>query len=201
MKKSKNIRLEVPAIQTEQQEKLLGQRGLVLWFTGLSGSGKTTLAKAVAKSLYEHRHYCVTLDGDNLRHGLCADLGFSDSDRGENIRRIGEVAKLFADNAAIVLCSFISPFAKDRDAVREKLGSRYVEIFVDCSIEECAKRDPKGLYQKVHKGQIKQFTGKDSNYEIPTKPDLHLQTDKESLEDCLRKVEELVFALIEVEHP
>ena len=156
----------------------------MLWFTGLSGSGKSTVAKLVEQALHRAGRHTYSLDGDNIRHGLNRDLGFTDADRVENIRRVGEVAKLFADAGLIVLCSFISPFRAERRMVRELLEpGEFVEVFVDTPIEECMRRDPKGLYAKAQAGRIANFTGIDSPYEHPEAPELHLRTAGRSPEE------------------
>ena len=163
------------------------QKACVLWLTGLSGSGKSTIANLLEKKLAEHGKHTYLLDGDNVRHGLCGDLTFSNKDRVENIRRIGEVSKLFVDAGIIVLTAFISPFKTERDFCRHLLADdEFVEIFVDTPIEECEKRDPKGLYQKVRQGDIKDFTGIDSPYEAPKNAEITLafsgQTAEQSAE-------------------
>ena len=163
------------------------QKACVLWLTGLSGSGKSTIASLLEKKLAEHGKHTYLLDGDNVRHGLCGDLTFSNKDRVENIRRIGEVSKLFVDAGIIVLTAFISPFKTERDFCRHLLADdEFVEIFVDTPIEECEKRDPKGLYQKVRQGDIKDFTGIDSPYEAPKNAEITLafsgQTAEQSAE-------------------
>jgi len=163
------------------------QKSCVLWLTGLSGSGKSTIANLLEKKLAEHGKHTYLLDGDNVRHGLCGDLTFSNKDRVENIRRIGEVSKLFVDAGIIVLTAFISPFKTERDFCRHLLADdEFVEIFVDTPIEECEKRDPKGLYQKVRQGDIKDFTGIDSPYEAPKNAEITLafsgQTAEQSAE-------------------
>lgn len=163
------------------------QKPCVLWLTGLSGSGKSTIANLLEKKLAEHGKHTYLLDGDNVRHGLCGDLTFSDKDRVENIRRIGEVSKLFVDAGTIVLTAFISPFKSERDFCRHLLAEgEFVEIFVDTPIEECEKRDPKGLYQKARQGDIKDFTGIDSPYEAPENAEITLafsgQTAEQSAE-------------------
>lgn len=154
-----------------------GQKPAILWFTGLSGSGKSTIANALEVALLERGAFSYLLDGDNVRHGLCKDLGFSDQDRVENIRRIGEVSKLFVDAGLIVLTAFISPFRADRDMVRALVGEgQFIEIHVDTDLSVCEKRDPKGLYKKARAGQIPNFTGIDSPYEAPLQPELVLRT-------------------------
>jgi bifunctional enzyme CysN/CysC len=153
------------------------QKPMVLWFTGLSGSGKSTIAKLVEQALHREGRHTYSLDGDNLRHGLNRDLGFTDADRVENIRRVGEVARLFTDAGLIVLCSFISPFRAERRMVRELMGEgEFLEVFVDTPIEECMRRDPKGLYAKAVRGAIQNFTGVSSPYEAPENPELRIDT-------------------------
>jgi len=170
----------------------------VLWFTGLSGSGKSTVANAVAKRLFEDQTNSYVLDGDNIRFGINKDLGFSDEDRKENIRRIGEVSKLFVDSGQVVLTAFISPFREDRDRVRALLEeNEFVEVYIKCSIEACEARDPKGLYEKARKGIIKDFTGISSPYEEPLHPEIVVDTEKHSIEEC---VEQIVQYLKEKEY-
>lgn len=165
------------------------QKACVLWFTGLSGSGKSTVANAVESMLFQNNNHSYLLDGDNIRHGLNKDLSFSDDDRVENIRRIGEVAKLFADSGLIVLSAFISPFRSDRQQVRELLNDGdFIEVFVDTPLEICEKRDPKGLYKKARAGDIKNFTGLDSPYEKPEQPEIHLQAGSMSVETLAEEV-------------
>ena len=173
----------------------LGQRGVTVWLTGLSGSGKSTVAIGVEKLLVESGHVAYVLDGDNIRHGLNKNLGFSPADRTENIRRVGEVAKLFTDAGVIVLTSFISPYHADRDAVRALLGAgNFIEVYVSASLETCESRDAKGLYQKARAGQIPEFTGISAPYEAPEQPELVLdtgrQTVEESVGELLRYLEE-----------
>lgn len=169
------------------------QKPCVLWLTGLSGSGKSTIANLLEKKLAEHNKHTYLLDGDNVRHGLCGDLGFSDKDRVENIRRIGEVAKLFVDAGTIVLTAFISPFKSERDYCRNLLeSSEFVEIFIDTPLEVCEKRDPKGLYQKARQGDIKDFTGIDSPYEAPETPEITLNYTGQSAEESAEKIFELL---------
>ena len=165
------------------KENLLEQRGVMLWFTGLSGSGKSTVAIALERELHRRGLLCRILDGDNIRHGLNRDLGFTDTDRVENIRRVIEVARLLADAGLIVLVSFISPFRAERQLARERLrADEFLEIFVDTSLAECERRDPKGLYRKAREGKIANFTGLDSAYEPPEAPDLQLRTADLSVE-------------------
>ncbi len=171
------------------------QKPVVLWFTGLSGSGKSTVANAVESKLLFLNKHSYLLDGDNVRHGLNKDLGFSDEDRVENIRRIGEVAKLFVDSGAIVLTAFISPFISDRAQVRDLLPkAQFLEVFIDTPIEICEARDPKGLYKKARAGEIKNFTGIDSAYEAPESPEIHIKTAELSVEEC---AEQVILALQE----
>ncbi len=184
--KATNVTWHSGAVSRGDREKLLGQQGVTLWFTGLSGSGKSTVAVALEKALNEKGKLAYRLDGDNIRLGINSNLGFSDEDRKENIRRIGEVSKLFVDTGVIVLSSFISPFREDRDGVRElheKAGMAFLEVFIDCPLEEAERRDPKGLYKKARAGQIKNFTGIGSAYEAPLKPDVVLKTAEMTLED------------------
>ncbi len=166
------------SVRAEQKD----QRPVVIWFTGLSASGKSTLAGALEEILTAQSYHTYLLDGDNVRHGLCKDLGFSDADRTENIRRVGEVARLMADAGLIVMAAFISPFRADRRIVREILPQgQFVEVFMDASLEVCKERDPKGLYIKAERGEIKQFTGIDSPYEVPVKPEVHVDADRLSV--------------------
>ncbi|PVY70808.1 adenylylsulfate kinase [Tamilnaduibacter salinus] len=171
------------------------QRPCLLWFTGLSGSGKSTIANALDVALYRRGYHTFLLDGDNVRHGLNKDLGFSDSDRVENIRRIGEVSKLFTDAGLIVLSAFISPFTSDRRMVRNLFPSgEFIEVFMDTPLETCEDRDPKGLYEKAREGKIKHFTGIDSPYEPPEHAEVVLDTSRQSVEDC---IDQLIGYLLE----
>jgi len=183
-----NIIWHEQKVNKEQKEKLIQQKSFILWFTGLSGSGKSTIANELEKKLHEQGKLTVLLDGDNVRHGLCSGLGFSVEDRKENLRRVREVAKLFCDNAVIPLVSFISPFKKDRELARKLTGSDFVEIFVDCIIEECEKRDPKGLYKKAKNGEIKDFTGIGQEYEKPDNPEITINSDKMTVEESVNKI-------------
>lgn len=161
------------------------QTPCIIWFTGLSGSGKSTIAGAVEQKLFALGQHTYLLDGDNVRHGLNKDLGFSDSDRVENIRRIGEMSKLFVDVGMIVLSAFISPFRIERRMVRDLVGDmEFVEVYMGTPLSTCEERDPKGLYQKARKGEIKNFTGIDSEYEVPESPEVVLDTSTMSIEDC-----------------
>jgi len=169
---SSNLTKHNFTVSRKRRESICDHKGKVLWFTGLSGSGKSTLANAVDDVLNSKKYNTYILDGDNIRMGLNKDLGFSPEDRKENIRRISETAKLFADSGKIVLTAFISPYLDDRDKAKALIGNDFVEIFVDTSIEECIKRDPKGLYKKAISGEIKNFTGISAPYESPIKPDI-----------------------------
>ena len=184
--KSTNITWHVGDVTREQRESLLGQRGVTIWLTGLSGSGKSTVAVAAEKKLVEMGKAAYVLDGDNVRHGLNSNLGFSPDDRTENIRRIGEVAKLFTDAGMIVLTSFISPYRADRDQVREKMNhGDFVETYVSASVETCEGRDVKGLYKKARAGEIPEFTGISAPYEEPDKAELILDTNSQSVEESV----------------
>ncbi|KAB0287448.1 adenylyl-sulfate kinase [Vibrio fortis] len=185
-------------VSREMRATLKQQTPVVLWFTGLSGSGKSTIANAVESKLLAMSKHSYLLDGDNVRHGLNKDLGFSDKDRVENIRRIGEVAKLFVDAGNIVLTAFISPFIADREQVRQLLQpGEFLEVFVDTPLEICEQRDPKGLYKKARSGEIKDFTGIDSDYQPPHNPDIHIKTAELSVEACANQV---VQALVEKDY-
>ncbi len=184
MNKNKNVVWHNTEINLDMREKQNHHKGIVIWFTGLSGSGKSTVATELQKALFERGCNVYILDGDNVRHGLNSDLGFSEEDREENIRRIGEVAKLFMESGTITLCSFISPFRKDRDKIRNNLPiGRFIETYIDAPLDICEKRDPKGLYKKARNGEIKDFTGINSPYEKPENPELIIQTFKYSLEE------------------
>ena len=185
--KDENIVWQPNKVTREDRQKVLGQKGLVVWFTGLSGSGKSTIAVELEKMLNEVGKAVYLLDGDNIRHGINADLGFTDEDRNENIRRIGEIAALFCDAGIITLVAFISPFRKMREFARERAGSEnFVEVYVSTDFETCWQRDPKGLYKK----DIKNFTGKDSGYEEPLHPELVLDTIGTTPVECAKIVYE-----------
>jgi bifunctional enzyme CysN/CysC len=183
--------------QVSPSERLAqnGHGGVVIWLTGLSGSGKSTIAKDLEKKLFAAGSRAFILDGDNLRQGLCADLGFSDVDRAENIRRTAEVAKLFADAGLVSIVSLISPFRADREKARSLIGpDRFIEVHVDCPLEECGRRDPKGLYSKVKTGEITQFTGVSSAYEMPARPDVHIETHRLTLEESVDQILDFLTA-------
>ena len=182
----------------EAKEALLGQRGAVIWMYGLSGSGKSTLANLLERRLHEQGKMVKVLDGDNVRSGLNSNLGFSDEDRLENIRRVAEVAKLFADSGVVTVTSFITPNNELRDIAREVIGDDdLLEVYVKASFETCAERDPKGLYAKVKAGEVKQFTGKDSAFEEPSRPDLIIDTETLSEDDALEQLFSAVLAMID----
>ena len=188
---AKNITWHEGHAERKDREKLLKQKGVTVWFTGLSGSGKSTVAFTVEHALVERGHLAYVLDGDNIRHGLNKNVGFSPEDREENIRRIGEVSKLFADAGVITFTSFISPYRKDRDQARkihEEAGLPFVEIFVSAPLEVCEKRDPKGLYQKAREGKIPEFTGISAPYEEPLKPEIVLDVAKLSPQEAAAEV-------------
>ena len=178
--------------QTRAAQK--SQEPLVIWFTGLSASGKSTIAGVLEQILTKQGYHTYLLDGDNVRHGLCRDLGFSDDDRKENIRRVGEVAKLATDAGLIVLAAFISPFRSDRRIVRDILPqNQFVEVFVDTSLEICKQRDPKGLYEKAERGEIKQFTGIDSPYETPEAAEVYLDAETQSVAESVNQLLEYLY--------
>jgi len=184
-----NITYHAGSVTREERNKGLNQKGATLWLTGLSASGKSTMAMALEQVLIQNGHTAYCLDGDNVRHGLNKNLGFSAEDRTENIRRIGEVAKLFADAGIITITSFISPYRADRDLVRklhDDADLPFIEVFVDCPLEEAEKRDPKGLYKKARAGEIKGFTGIDDPYEAPQNAELVIPTAEQSIEESVQ---------------
>ncbi|MBF0341199.1 MAG: adenylyl-sulfate kinase [Magnetococcales bacterium] len=190
---SPNAIWQMVQVSRADRERMNGHQGTILWFTGLSGSGKSTLIHGVEKRLHDAGCRTCSLDGDNVRHGLCGDLGFSNQDRVENIRRIGEVAKLMLDAGLIVLCGFISPFKADRLRVRGLVAPEdFMEIYCHCSLEICEQRDVKGLYRKARAGLIPEFTGISSPYEPPESPELVLNTGEDSVEMCVAKVLEIL---------
>jgi adenylylsulfate kinase len=189
LEKSTNVVWHEQTITKSTRREQNGHNSFVVWFTGLSGSGKSTLANAVAARLFNDQVRNYVLDGDNIRHGLNKDLGFSEEDRTENIRRIGEVAKLFVDGGQVVLTAFISPFQADRKIVRDLLEEKeFIEVFVKCPIDTCEQRDPKGLYVKARQGLIKDFTGINSPYEEPVNPELIVDTHSFSIEENVEQV-------------
>jgi len=178
--------LNIPRDEREQQN---GHKAAVLWFTGLSGSGKSTIAREVEQRLFERGCHTMMLDGDNVRHGLSGDLGFTAADREENIRRVGEVSRLFFEQGNLTLCTFISPYQEDRDRVRSLLpGGRFFEVYVNCDLETCKERDPKGLYEKAESGEITNFTGISAPYEPPADPELVIDTDALNVEESVQAV-------------
>jgi adenylylsulfate kinase len=186
VQKATNVTWQDGEVTREDRYQILRQKGATIWFTGLSGSGKSTIAVALENALFERGKLSYRLDGDNVRMGINKNLGFSEEDRQENIRRIGEISKLFGDAGTIALSSFISPYRADRDEVRrlhEATDLKFVEVFVDCSLEVAETRDPKGLYKKARAGEIKNFTGIDDPYEAPENPEIHLHTDQMTLEE------------------
>ncbi|MBP1685969.1 MAG: hypothetical protein H6Q33_2112 [Deltaproteobacteria bacterium] len=187
--KSKHVVWHPGAVNKADRETVTGHKACTLWMTGLPASGKSTVAVALEKALWDRGVHAYILDGDNVRHGLNKDLGFSPEDRNENIRRIGEVAKLFTDAGVINITAFISPYRADRDQARSltKAGE-FLEVFVDCSPEECERRDPKGHYKKARAGEIKEFTGISAPYEPPLTPEITIRTHKQSEEDCVATI-------------
>lgn len=187
--KSNNVVWHDTAVCRSDRNNLHGHNSLILWFTGLSGSGKSTLANALEARLHSDRCTTIVLDGDNVRHGLCGDLGFSSEDRVENIRRIGEMSKLFLDAGVIPLTAFISPFREDRQRVRDLVDDgEFFEIYCKCSLETCEERDVKGMYKKARAGEIKDFTGISSPYEEPENAEVAVDTDKYTIEECVDQI-------------
>tara|TARA_B100001964_G_scaffold13643_1_gene14200 strand:- start:321 stop:932 length:612 start_codon:yes stop_codon:yes gene_type:complete len=187
--KATNIKWHHGKVTKEDRVKLLNHKGATLWLTGLSGSGKSTIAVELEHALIENRHQAYILDGDNIRHGLNKNLGFSPEDRTENIRRIGEVAKLFTEANIITIAAFVSPYREDRKNVRKLLGhGEFVEIYVKCSLEVCETRDTKGLYKKARAGEVKDFTGISAPYEEPLNPELTIDSSKLSVEESTREI-------------
>lgn len=190
-----NIIWHESQVKKQDRERLHGHKSMVLWFTGLSGSGKSTLCVAIEKKLHEQGMSTYILDGDNVRHGINKNLGFSPEDRTENIRRIGEISKLFVDAGKITLTAFISPYRQDRNNVRKLFDeNEFIEIYVKCSLKECERRDSKGLYQKARAGEIKEFTGISAPYEAPIDPEITIDNEKQSVE---KSVDQVINYLLE----
>lgn len=185
---STNIQWHYGELGEAERANFLGQSGGILWFTGLSGAGKSTVSRRVERLLVQRGKFVAVLDGDNLRHGLCADLGFSDADRRENIRRVGETAVIMAHANILVLTALISPFKEDRDRVRNRSGGRFAEVYCAADLDLCASRDPKGLYAKAQKGEIPSFTGISSPYEAPQNAEVVLETGKYSIDESAEQV-------------
>ena len=192
--RSENVTWHDSFVTREAREERRGHRGAVLWFTGLSASGKSTLATEVEKRLFAQGYFSYVLDGDNVRHGLNGDLGFTPEDRMENIRRVGEIAKLFAESGALVVTAFISPYRADRDRVRALVTRPrdFVEVFVSCPVEVCEARDPKGLYKRARAGEIPNFTGIDAPYEEPETAELTVETNLHDVDACAEQVLEFL---------
>ncbi len=187
------------AVTREQREKRNGHSGAVVWLTGLPGSGKSTIAHAVEENLHQLGFQTAVLDGDNIRHGLCADLGFSISDRNENIRRAGEVAMLFLEQGIVVLVALVSPIREARDKIRQSLPvGDFMEIYCSCPLPVCKERDPKGMYAKAESGAIPEFTGVSSPYESPLEPELTLDTDNESVMESVDRLNQFLFSQLNV---
>ncbi len=200
-RKSSNVVWHPETITRAHRERLNDHRGLIIWFTGLSGSGKSTMAQAVEERLHKLGHHTFVMDGDNIRHGLCSDLGFAHHDRQENIRRIGEVGKLFVHAGIIVIAAFISPFHTDRQRVRNLVDpTDFIEVYCNCSLEVCERRDTKGLYKNARAGRIRDFTGISSPYEAPIDPEVVINTGEDPIEVCADRVVEVVRKRINLEN-
>jgi len=194
-KKATNLVYQRAAVSREHRAKLLGHCSFTLWFTGLPASGKSTLATATEKRLHERGCLTFTLDGDNVRHGLNGDLGFSPEDRQENVRRLAELASLFRDAGLITMTAFISPYRRERAFARSLAGGfDFLEVFVDCPLEVCERRDPKGMYRKARQGLIKDFTGVSAPYEEPDAPEIRIQTDRMTVEQCVTEIVDNLIA-------
>lgn len=189
MSQSTNITWHDSEVTKEDRQRQNDHKSAVIWFTGLSGSGKSTISVALEKALFEEGKHSYRLDGDNVRHGLNKNLGFSPEDRKENIRRIGEVSKLLVDAGTIAITAFISPYREDRDEVRDILeDGEFIEVYTECSVEECEKRDPKGLYEKARSGEIKEFTGISAPYEAPKYPEITINTETQSIDESVEHI-------------
>jgi len=192
---NQNLYWHPPTVTRTERERLNGHRGCAIWLTGLSGAGKSTLAHALEARLFEHGCRTFVLDGDNVRHGLCADLGFSESDRHENIRRIGEMTRLFVDAGMITLSAFISPYRADRMHFRDRIGPEsFIEVYCRCPLKVCEQRDRKGIYRRARAGEIPDFTGISAPYEEPLAPDLALDTAASAIDECVAQVMEVLRA-------
>ena len=190
---TKNVQPQLFKATMNDRMSANGHKPLAIWFTGLSGAGKSTIADALEQKLLSERIHTCILDGDNMRNGICSDLNFSDEDRKENIRRAGEIAKLFVDAGTVVITSFISPFEEDRATAKQTIGADYfLEVYVNTSLEICEERDPKGLYKKVRAGGIPNFTGISSPYEAPTQADIEIRTERESVLEAVEKIWKIV---------
>jgi len=185
-------------VSKKERNKLKGHFGLAVWLTGLSGAGKSTIANELEQRLFEKNIHTYILDGDILRTGLNKDLSFTEEGRRENIRRTGEVAKLFVDSGTVVIAAFISPFAIDRRIVREMIGEEFVEVFVNCPLEICEQRDVKGLYSKARKGELKNFTGIDSPYEKPVRSEITVNTHEKNLQECVEQILKIILPMIDL---
>ncbi|MDS3865695.1 adenylyl-sulfate kinase [Staphylococcus hominis] len=189
MSQSTNITWHDSEVTKEDRQRQNDHKSAVIWFTGLSGSGKSTISVALEKALFEEGKHSYRLDGDNVRHGLNKNLGFSPKDRKENIRRIGEVSKLLVDAGTIAITAFISPYREDRDEVRDILeDGEFIEVYTECSVEECEKRDPKGLYEKARSGEIKEFTGISAPYEAPKHSEITINTETQSIDESVEHI-------------
>ncbi|WP_462211504.1 adenylyl-sulfate kinase [Staphylococcus hominis] len=189
MSQSTNITWHDSEVTKEDRQRQNDHKSAVIWFTGLSGSGKSTISVALEKALFEEGKHSYRLDGDNVRHGLNKNLGFSPEDRKENIRRIGEVSKLLVDAGTIAITAFISPYREDRDEVRDILeDGEFIEVYTECSVEECEKRDPKGLYEKARSGEIKEFTGISAPYKAPKHPEITINTETQSIDESVEHI-------------
>lgn len=196
---NKNIKWHQTAVTQNDREQLKRHKGIILWFTGLSGSGKSTIANALEKELYKKGIHTYLLDGDNIRYGINRNLGFSSEDRKENIRRIAEIGKMFVDAGIVVLVAAISPFKEDRYAARKTVSDEeFVEIYVKCSMEECEKRDPKGLYKKARSGEIKEFTGITQPYEEPVNPEVIVDTTKQSIKHSVNQITSFIEKRLQI---
>ncbi len=198
---NKNVIWHQSMINKEDRQKKHKHKSLIIWFTGLSGSGKSTIANALQNKLYENNVSVYLLDGDNLRHGINKNLTFTEDDRKENIRRTAEIGRLFVDAGIVVLAALISPFQEDRMDARALFDvDEFIEVYVKCSLQECELRDPKGLYKKARKGEIKQFTGIDQPYEEPENPEIMINTNELSIEECVKVITSYLYETVHLMH-